>query len=220
VPPVTAERSPPDSRMTGADSPVMADSFTDATPSITSPSLGIKSPASTSTMSPGFSWVAATIRCVFPPFCSSLAWASVLVLRKDAACALPRPSATASAKLANSTVNQSQRLIWNEKARLPAPVTRSRRNRIVVSADTISTVNITGLRTMIRGLSFLKASPIAGHRIFGSVIVAMGIRLRIFSTPRGLAVLVVSMVQTFRRAFRRSSRNVRQPDRVRGQGNR
>ena len=27
VPPVTAERSPPDSRMTGADSPVIADSF-------------------------------------------------------------------------------------------------------------------------------------------------------------------------------------------------
>ncbi len=34
VPPVTAERSPPDSRMTGADSPVMADSSTDAMPSI------------------------------------------------------------------------------------------------------------------------------------------------------------------------------------------
>ncbi len=32
VPPVTAERSPPDSRMTGADSPVIADSSTEATP--------------------------------------------------------------------------------------------------------------------------------------------------------------------------------------------
>ena len=32
VPPVTPERSPPASRMTGADSPVMADSSTDATP--------------------------------------------------------------------------------------------------------------------------------------------------------------------------------------------
>ena len=41
VPPVTALKSPPDSRMTGADSPVMADSFTEATPSITSPSAGI-----------------------------------------------------------------------------------------------------------------------------------------------------------------------------------
>src|SRR5712691_5198598 len=36
VPPVTAERSPPLSRITGADSPVMADSSTEAIPSITS----------------------------------------------------------------------------------------------------------------------------------------------------------------------------------------
>ena len=52
VPPVTAERSPPDSRMTGADSPVMADSSTEATPSTTSPSPGMTSPADTSTKSP------------------------------------------------------------------------------------------------------------------------------------------------------------------------
>ena len=44
VPPVTAERSPPDSRMTGADSPVIADSSTDAMPSTTSPSPGMTSP--------------------------------------------------------------------------------------------------------------------------------------------------------------------------------
>ena len=44
VPPVTAERSPPDSRITGADSPVIADSSTVAMPSITSPSAGIRSP--------------------------------------------------------------------------------------------------------------------------------------------------------------------------------
>ena len=41
MPPVTAERSPPDSRITGADSPVIAASLTEATPSITSPSDGI-----------------------------------------------------------------------------------------------------------------------------------------------------------------------------------
>ena len=41
VPPVTEDRSPPDSRITGADSPVMADSSTDAMPSITSPSPGM-----------------------------------------------------------------------------------------------------------------------------------------------------------------------------------
>ena len=52
VPPVTAERSPPDSRMTGADSPVIAASLTEATPSITSPSDGMVSPASTRTTSP------------------------------------------------------------------------------------------------------------------------------------------------------------------------
>ncbi len=45
VPPVTAERSPPASRMTGADSPVIADSSTEATPSTTSPSPGMTSPA-------------------------------------------------------------------------------------------------------------------------------------------------------------------------------
>jgi hypothetical protein len=43
---------PPDSRMTGADSPVIAASLTEAMPSITSPSDGMVSPASTSTTSP------------------------------------------------------------------------------------------------------------------------------------------------------------------------
>ena len=52
VPPVTAERSPPDSRITGADSPVIADSSTVAMPSTTSPSPGITSPAVTTHRSP------------------------------------------------------------------------------------------------------------------------------------------------------------------------
>ena len=52
VPPVTALRSPPASRMTGADSPVIADSSTDAMPSTTVPSPGITWPASTTTTSP------------------------------------------------------------------------------------------------------------------------------------------------------------------------
>ena len=42
VPPVTALRSPPDSRITGALSPVITDSSTLAMPSITSPSPGIR----------------------------------------------------------------------------------------------------------------------------------------------------------------------------------
>ncbi len=60
VPPVTALRSPPDSRITGADSPVMADSSTDAMPSTTSPSPGITSPGPTTHRSPIFRSVDAT----------------------------------------------------------------------------------------------------------------------------------------------------------------
>ena len=124
VPPVTAERSPPLSRITGADSPVMAASLTEATPSITSPSHGIRSPVCTSTMSP----LRSLRRGHLCPFrraeasASRLATVSVLALRRVSACALPRPSATASAKLANSTVNQSQRLICRAKPQPPWPV--------------------------------------------------------------------------------------------------
>ena len=57
VPPVTPERSPPASRITGADSPVIADSSTEATPSMISPSPGMIWPASTTTRSPGLSSV-------------------------------------------------------------------------------------------------------------------------------------------------------------------
>ena len=60
VPPVTAERSPPLSRITGADSPVTADSSTLAMPSTTSPSPGISSPAATTTRSPRRSMEAGT----------------------------------------------------------------------------------------------------------------------------------------------------------------
>jgi len=39
-------------------------------------------------------------------------------LRNVSACALPRPSAIASAKFANSTVNHSHNVIWRLKAEL------------------------------------------------------------------------------------------------------
>ena len=70
VPPVTAERSPPASRMTGALSPVIAASLTEATPSMTSPSDGMTSPASTSTTLPGTSPWAET--GIHTPFGSSI----------------------------------------------------------------------------------------------------------------------------------------------------
>ena len=110
VPPVTELRSPPASRMTGALSPVMAASFTEATPSMMVPSAGMWSLASTSTTSPFLSWMADTTSK--PPWrfgcLSRLASRSRRALRSEAACALPRPSAMASAKFANSTVNHSQ----------------------------------------------------------------------------------------------------------------
>ena len=108
VPPVTAERSPPDSRITGADSPVMALSSTVAMPSTTSPSPGISSPASTTHRSPMSSAEEARSSMLPSGSCTN-AVVSERVLRSVSAWALPRPSATASAKLANSTVNHSHR---------------------------------------------------------------------------------------------------------------
>ena len=107
VPPVTAERSPPASRMTGADSPVIADSSTDATPSMISPSPGMTSPADTRTTSP-----LQQLRRRHPfdrarRSTTRLASVSVFARRSVSAWALPRPSAMASAKLANSTVSHS-----------------------------------------------------------------------------------------------------------------
>ena len=106
VPPVTAERSPPLSRITGAISPVMAASLTEATPSMISPSEGIdvagldqhdlrRPPA----RGPG-----SGRSCRRAGSTISLALVVTRVARRLSAAALPRPSATLSAKLANSTV--------------------------------------------------------------------------------------------------------------------
>ena len=61
VPPVTLLLSPPASRMTGADSPVMALSSIVAKPSIISPSDGMISPVSQTKTSPFLSWLDGTI---------------------------------------------------------------------------------------------------------------------------------------------------------------
>jgi len=50
----------------------------------------------------------------------------------------------ASAKLANTTVNQSQIAIWREKPVPGIPVNRSRSSNTVVTAAPTSTTNITG----------------------------------------------------------------------------
>jgi hypothetical protein len=151
VPPVTAERSPPDSRMTGADSPVTADSSTDATPSTTSPSPGMTSPASHTTRSPTRSSVPGTRSSMSPT--RRRATVSVLALRRVSACALPRPSATASARLAKITVSQSQALMVQ-----PNQSPGSLKENTVVSTEPTSTTNMTGDLIITRGSSLRKAS--------------------------------------------------------------
>ncbi len=110
VPPVTELRSPPLSRMTGALSPVIALSFTEATPS-TTVAVGRDEVAgldqhdvALAERGRGHALVVLAPRSGRR---SRLAWSSRRALRSDAAWALPRPSAIASAKLAKSTVNQS-----------------------------------------------------------------------------------------------------------------
>ncbi len=63
------------------------------------------------------------------------------------------------------------------KAVMAGPVTMSRRKSTVVSAATTSTTNITGFLTISRGSSLAKDAPMAGTRILGSVIVAVADRL-------------------------------------------
>src|SRR5215207_4287259 len=168
VPPVTAERSPPESRMTGADSPVMADSSTEAMPAMISPSDGIISPALTTTMS-------STSTCdegtgsSDPSDSRRLAMVSDRALRRVSACALPLPSATASAKLANSTVNHRNRATSPAKRfSLPEASPMSRKNRIVVTMLPTPTTSMTGLRTINRGCSLRRLSTAAVFMIVGS----------------------------------------------------
>ncbi len=161
VPPVTALRSPPDSRITGADSPVMADSSTDATPSTTSPSPGTMSPASQTTRSPTRSSVPGT--SFSSPPSRRRATVSVFALRRVSAWALPRPSATASARLANTVVSHSQAAMAQ-----PNQSPGSWRASRVVTTDPTSTTNMTGDLTITRGSSFRSASGKDLSSCFGS----------------------------------------------------
>src|SRR6202158_586095 len=163
VPPVTAERSPPLSRITGADSPVIADSSTEATPSRISPSEGMNSPVETSTRSPARSFELG-IFSIRPLSSGRLASVSERALRSVSACALPRPSAIASAKFANSTVNHSHNVI----CRLNLNALPPRNNNTVVMTLPTSTTNMTGLPIILRGFSFRNASQTARLTIFHS----------------------------------------------------
>ena len=95
----------------------MADSSTEATPSMISPSDGMNSPADTRTTSPARSFELGTCS-VRSPSTMRLAMVSERAFRSVSACALPRPSAMASAKLANSTVNHSHSVICRLKPKV------------------------------------------------------------------------------------------------------
>ena len=159
VPPVTAERSPPDSRITGADSPVIADSSTDATPSMISPSDGIASPASQTTRSP-----LCEVRSGYPLFGAVREKTTSFGLRL-ASCAGCRPgpclgpSAIASAKLANATVRNSQMVI--DQVKIPGWAIASMR----VTTLPMRTTNMTGFFTWSRGWNFFRASTRAWRSI-------------------------------------------------------
>src|SRR2546422_3843024 len=196
VPPVTDDRSPPDSRMTGADSPVMADSSTEAMPSMTSPSPGISWPASTTQQSPSWSRLDG-VSCTEPSGWRTKATVSDRVLRSASAWALPRPSATASAKLANNTVNHSQAATRPTKTLSAAVAVRtSRRNSRVVRTLPTSTTNMTGLRAMSRGSSLTNESRTARRRMAGANIdVERFGRRPAPAPPSGGAAIGVSVVE-------------------------
>src|SRR5664279_2255537 len=178
VPAVTAERSPPDSRRTGADSPVMTDSSTMAAPATISPSAGIASWAGTSTSSPLRKSSEGTVSVV-PSERRRRPKAFLRPRRRASACALPRPSASASAKLAKRTVNHNHRQIWITKASA-SPWDLARKISQVVTTAPISVTNMTGFFTMWRGSSLAKLARMAGKRISGS------------KTERFLVVLMIS----------------------------
>jgi len=154
VPPVTEDLSPPDSRITGALSPVMALSSIVAMPSMISPSIGIVSPASQKNISPFLSADDETIFIsptnVSPTLKTFFAGVSCLVLRKLSACALPLASAMASAKLANKTVKNNIAVTVMLYAKLPcevSPMAIHTQTPAIISVP-ISTVNIMGFFTM------------------------------------------------------------------------
>ena len=170
VPPVTALRSPPDSRITGADSPVMADSSTLAMPSTTSPSPGMVWPGldhdDVAELQLGGRDVSllGSVPGLRPPVQpdSRRATVSFLACRSVSAWALPRPSATASARLAKSTVSHSQTVITQANTLGWAMA------RTVVKTEPISTMNMTGLRHSVAGFSLRSASGVDFHSCFGS----------------------------------------------------
>ena len=172
--------------MTGADSPVMALSSTEAAPMTISPSAGICSFALTKNRSFLFrmaefvssAWMRKNSAgsSAWWPFAtrpSFSLWASTsrFAARRASACALPRPSARASAKFANSTVSHSTTEMARMKPGAASAMPNSdRTNKTSVKTADRYTMNITGFFACSRGASFTNESRTA--RLASALIAA------------------------------------------------
>ncbi len=170
MPPVTAERSPPDSRMTGADSPVIADSSTDATPSMISPSAGMNSPASTSTTSP-LRRLAAGTTSVRPDRGEALGDGLGPRLAQRVGLRLAAPLGHRLGEVGEQHRQPEPERDLQLEAE-PGPCRRPRRaiSRSVVSTLPTSTTNMTGFFAIVRGCSLRSESQTAPLTICGSQI--------------------------------------------------
>ena len=170
VPPVTAERSPPASRMTGADSPVIADSSTEATPSMISPSPGINSPAARSDHTSSernselgtTSIVAIGLETVRRGLGASLAQC----LRLGLAAALGH--GFREVRKYHREPQPERDLQSPDEAAMVRRANRGRAESLSINAPT-STTNMTGFLIISRGSSFWNEPAMAVRRIFGSV---------------------------------------------------
>src|ERR1700756_4183859 len=123
---------------------------------------------------------------------SRLANVRTCVARKACACAFPRPSANASAKLANNTINHNQRMTCGCDSKV---LSRSTKSRIVETAAPTSHTNITGFRANVTGFSFLNDSAIARRTIARSKF--EGILAAIISIPGTQSVSVAGVVAQY-----------------------
>ncbi len=215
VPPVTAERSPPASRMTGADSPVIALSLTEAKPSTISPSPGMMSPASTSTTSPTRRSSALTplIDAVERLGGSTRALGARVAARlaQGVRLRLAAPFGDGFGEIGEQHGEpQPERDLAGEQRRALVRDEIAHEERASRRAETTSVTKITGLRASARGSSLRKAST---RRRADNLRVEQALRLD-FGGHGRLRERV-----RFRRPCRRASGNARRPARARARGN-
>ena len=156
--------------MTGADSPVIADSSTDATPSMISPSAGMNSPALTITTS---SFRSARGRHGLGPAAGAEPVRDRLGprLAQRVGLRLAAPFGHRFGEVGEQHREpQPERDLQLEAEAGPPGDGVERRSRTVVSTLPTSTTNITGFFAIVRGCSLRSASTTAPRTIAGSQI--------------------------------------------------